>query len=58
MRNGYCYAFTRECLLDKKTIKGTKTGFIIIKGLPINIDTETDFKLAEFLVKQGGIKSA
>ena len=57
MRNGYCYAFTRECLLDKKQLK-EQTGFIIIKGLPINIDTETDFKLAEFLVKQGGIKSA
>lgn len=46
-RNGLCYAFTRECLLDQGTIKGRKTGAVIIEGKVPNIDTIEDLAFAE-----------
>jgi CMP-N,N'-diacetyllegionaminic acid synthase len=50
-KNGVAYAITRECLIDKKSIKGDRTSAVIIKEMVVNIDTEFDFKLAEFLMK-------
>jgi len=49
-RNGIAYAITRECLLNKKSIKGDNTGVLIIEGMHISIDTEWDLKLAEFIL--------
>lgn len=49
-RNGIAYAITRECLLDKKSIKGDKTGALVIKGEYISIDTERDLDLVEFIL--------
>ncbi len=51
-RNGVAYAISRECLVDKKSIKGTKTSYVVIDDLPVNIDTELDFKYAEFMLQQ------
>ena len=51
-RNGVAYAITRECLLDKKSIKGNDTSFVVIEDILVNIDTEFDFKLAEFMLAQ------
>lgn len=51
-RNGIAYAFTRSCLLDQKTIKGTRTHAVILDGEFISIDTQMDITLAEFLVNQ------
>jgi CMP-N,N'-diacetyllegionaminic acid synthase len=48
-RNGIAYAFTRECLLEQKTIKGRNTGAFVIEGPLSNIDTELDLAWAEFL---------
>lgn len=48
-RNGVAYAISRECLLDQKTIKGTRTGAIVIDEPLANIDTELDLEWAEFL---------
>ena len=48
--NGLAYAFNRECLLNQKTRKGKKTSAVIIKETVVNIDTEFDFKLAEFIL--------
>ena len=48
-RNGIAYAFTRACLLGQKTIKGARTGALIVEGPVVNIDTELDLEWANFL---------
>ena len=52
-RNGACYAFTRECLLSQKTIKGEKAGAVITESM-VSIDTISDCKLVEFLLDNQG----
>jgi len=49
-RNGIAYAITRQCLLEQKTIKGARTGAVIIDGPVANIDSELDLDWAEFLL--------
>jgi CMP-N,N'-diacetyllegionaminic acid synthase len=49
-RNGIAYVFTRECLLDQKTIMGAKTGALLIDGPIANIDTEFDLEYANWLL--------
>lgn len=51
-RNGVAYAITRECLLEKHSIKGDNTGVVIIEELLANIDTEFDVLIAEYLLKR------
>ena len=51
-RNGVAYAMTRDCILNKKNIKGDRTSFVVIDEFMVNIDTELDFKLAEFILRQ------
>ena len=51
-RNGIAYAFTRECLLEQKTIRGLRTGALLIEEPCVNIDTEWDLELAEFLLSR------
>lgn len=48
-RNGIAYAMTRECLLAQRTIKGKRTGAVVIEERVINIDTEFDLQFAEWL---------
>jgi CMP-N,N'-diacetyllegionaminic acid synthase len=48
-RNGVAYAMTRSCLLDQKSIKGSRTGALIIRGPVLNIDTEFDLELADYI---------
>ena len=50
-RNGAAYAITRECLLEKKSIKGDRTAAYVIEEYLPNIDTEIDISFAEFYVK-------
>jgi len=50
-RNGAAYAISRNCLVNLKSIQGQKTTAIIIDEPMINIDTEFDFKLAEYFLK-------
>jgi len=57
-RNGVAYAMTRDCILNKKNIMGDRTSFVIIDEPMVNIDTELDFKLAEFLLKSKGSTGA
>ena len=45
------YAMTRKCILRKKNTKGDRTSFVIIHDFVVNIDTELDFKLAEFMLQ-------
>jgi CMP-N-acetylneuraminic acid synthetase len=51
-RNGMAYAITRDCIIKKKSIKGDKTSFVLIDEPMVDIDTEFDFKLAEFVLQQ------
>lgn len=51
-RNGIAYAITRDCIMNKKNIKGNHTSAVIIKCPIVNIDTEQDFKLAEFFINK------
>lgn len=48
-RNGIAYAMTRSCLLDQKSIKGRRTAALIIREPVVNIDTEFDLELANFI---------
>lgn len=51
-RNGAAYAITRSCLMEQKSIKGTKTGALVIEDKMVSIDTWWDFKLVEFLLDE------
>jgi CMP-N-acetylneuraminic acid synthetase len=51
-RNGVAYVMARELIADKKAIKGDKTSWVVIEDQLVNIDTELDFKLAEFMLAQ------
>lgn len=53
-RNGISYALKRECLLGQRTIKGQRSGALIIEGHHVSIDTEWDFKLVEFVLEHMG----
>lgn len=55
-RNGICYAITRQCLIEQKSIKGARCGALVIDGPVINIDTEYDLALADFLIGRGMAK--
>ena len=48
-RNGVAYAITRSCLLEQQTIKGARTGALVIDEPMISIDTLWDLDLAEYL---------
>ena len=50
-RNGVAYAISRDCLVNQKSIKGQKTSAVIIDESTVNIDTEDDFKYAEYLLR-------
>ncbi|MBW2620107.1 MAG: acylneuraminate cytidylyltransferase family protein [Deltaproteobacteria bacterium] len=49
-RNGVAYAMTRDCIINKKNIKGDRTSFVLIDEDMANIDTEFDLKFAEFIL--------
>lgn len=46
-RNGACYAFTRDCLLEQRSILGKRAGAIVLEPL-VDIDTADDLALAEY----------
>ena len=48
-RNGVAYAIRRSCLLDQKSIKGERTGALVLKGNLVSIDTMWDLDLAEYI---------
>jgi CMP-N,N'-diacetyllegionaminic acid synthase len=51
-RNGIAYAMTRACLLEQKSIKGRRTGALIIPGEHVSIDTEWDLALVDFILRR------
>jgi|LauGreDrversion4_2_1035121.scaffolds.fasta_scaffold142602_4 CMP-N,N'-diacetyllegionaminic acid synthase len=52
-RNGVAYVFTRDCLLEQRTILGNRTGAYIVAGESISIDTERDIADVEFALDRG-----
>lgn len=51
-RNGCCYAMTRSCLLDQKNKKGRKTGYVVVEEMMVNVDTEWDIELANWILER------
>jgi CMP-N,N'-diacetyllegionaminic acid synthase len=51
-RNGIAYAMTRSCLLEQKSIKGGRTGALIVAGEHVSIDTEWDLALVDFILSR------
>jgi len=51
-RNGIAYAITRDCLTGQRTIKGARTGALVIDRHTISIDTEWDIELCELLMRR------
>jgi CMP-N-acetylneuraminic acid synthetase len=51
-RNGVAYAVTRECLMNQCTLKGRRTGAVVLEEPMVSIDTRRDFELVEFLLRQ------
>ncbi len=47
-RNGSCYAMTRECLLEQRTILGKMTVPVVIRRTLVNIDEPADLDLARW----------
>lgn len=47
-RNGIAYAITRSCLVDQRTMKGSRSAALVIDGHHISIDTEWDIVMVEF----------
>jgi len=50
-RNGVAYAISRDCLINQKTTKGKRTSAVVINETMVSIDTEWDFKIVEFILK-------
>ena len=51
-RNGIAYAMTRACLLEDKVLMGRKTGCVVVEDRCVNIDSEWDLALAEFMFQK------
>jgi CMP-N-acetylneuraminic acid synthetase len=49
-RNGAAYVYTRECLLEQRTVKGKRTAGFVIEEPMISIDTLDDFQRIEGLM--------
>jgi CMP-N,N'-diacetyllegionaminic acid synthase len=48
-RNGVAYAIKRSCLLDQQSIKGERTGALVLEGNLVSVDTYWDLELAEYI---------
>ncbi|HET8699889.1 MAG TPA: acylneuraminate cytidylyltransferase family protein [Gammaproteobacteria bacterium] len=46
-RNGAAYAIARECLVEQKSILGTRAGAVVIRDPLVNIDTPDDLAAAD-----------
>jgi CMP-N-acetylneuraminic acid synthetase len=51
-RNGVAYAIRRSCLVERRSIKGERTGAVVIREPLVNIDGEDDIRYAEFILSR------
>ncbi len=56
-RNGVAYAITRSCLLEDRSIKGERTGALVIEGRMVSIDTLWDLDLVEFIYEHDQLEA-
>lgn len=49
-RNGVAYCFTRDCLLEQRTILGSRTGAVVLDEPMVSIDNEFDLAFTEYLM--------
>lgn len=52
IRNGAAYAMTRACLLEQRTLLGTRCGAVVIDEPMVSIDTLADFETVERLLNE------
>jgi len=50
VRNGVCYAVTRQCLMGKKSIFSANTQAYVITREVVNIDEPIDFEWSKFII--------
>jgi CMP-N,N'-diacetyllegionaminic acid synthase len=50
-RNGAAYALTRQCLLEQKSIMGSRAGAVVVRETLINIDTPEDLAAADAFLR-------
>lgn len=50
-RNGVAYVLTRQCLLEHRSLRGPRTGALVLEGELVSIDTPWDLELAEYIAK-------
>ncbi|MBI2920186.1 MAG: acylneuraminate cytidylyltransferase family protein [Planctomycetes bacterium] len=50
-RNGAAYAFTRECLIEQRTILGRQSAALVIDEPMVSIDTLADFETVEAVLR-------
>ena len=50
-RNGVAYAIRRKCLIEQKTTIGINASAVVIPGIMVNIDTDHDYKFAQYILK-------
>jgi CMP-N-acetylneuraminic acid synthetase len=48
-RNGVAYVMTRRCIVERKNIKGDRTGALILQDPLVSIDTLWDLQFAEYI---------
>lgn len=51
-RNGVAYALTRDCLMNRRSLMGPRTGALVLDGHFVSIDTEWDIALVEMILAQ------
>lgn len=50
IRNGECYVFSKNCVIQDSTLMGDKCGFVVSGKEAVNIDTENDLSRARDLL--------
>ncbi len=56
-RNGIAYAITRDCLTGQGTIKGRRSGCVVVTGDHVSIDTEEDIAAVERILAAEAVAS-
>lgn len=49
-RNGVVYVITKDCLINKRSIKGDRCGFYLSKSINISIDNMDDVNYIKYLI--------
>jgi len=57
-RNGVAYAIRRQCLVEQQSIKGSRTGALVIDDELVNIDSAEDLARADSLLSSRSARPA